>query len=683
MNKKYDYVLQQNTTDCGIASIMTVLMYYGIKPSREKIINKLPKRQDGYTAYDLVKISKSYGINSYGMKLKISDIKNFPVIAHTIKDKNIFHFIVILSYDKKRQILKIMDPATGIKTISLKEFEEITTNIFLLFDKTKKKKIKDKRFKNEITKIMKQNKTIIFKTIVLSIIFVLFSLVFNYYLKIVLSYQKISILLEIFIFYFLIVIIKSIINYLKNKLVLDLNIKIDKDITNKVTSHILNLPYNYFITKQSGELVTIIEDIENFKEIVTKVFILSLVDFILIIVIIFYTSILNIYVGLSLLLMLFIIYVITKKYQYTLNDSFIKYKLSKINYTSLLYNYFSSFETIKNLNISQNIKNIIENKYSNTLKYDKIYNKTNNTYSFIMTLLIDLFYISLIFLSLSIAIKTNTNVLDVILFSSIFYLIIGFISNITESIVLYKVYETSTDRILDCLEIKEEIHKKSNFSSINKISFKDVTYKIEDNYLLKNVNLIIKKSEKIYITGESGIGKSTMMKLLLKYYDLDKGKILIDNINLNDLPLTFIRNNITYIGQNEQLFTSSILDNLKLITKDENKINEVCDISLVTNFLKKNNFSLDYHIEENASNLSGGEKKKIVLARGLLHLKNVLILDEVFNEISIKEERIILKNIMSKYQDKIIIMISHRNSNTDLFTKKYQLKGDGKLYETK
>ena len=165
--KKYDYVLQQNTTDCGIASIMTVLMYYGIKPSREKIINKLPKRQDGYTAYDLVKISKSYGINSYGMKLKISDIKNFPVIAHTIKDKNIFHFIVILSYDKKRQILKIMDPAIGIKTISLKEFEEITTNIFLLFDKTKKKKIKDKRFKNEITKIMKQNKTIIFKTILL------------------------------------------------------------------------------------------------------------------------------------------------------------------------------------------------------------------------------------------------------------------------------------------------------------------------------------------------------------------------------------------------------------------------------------------------------------------------------------------------------------------------------------
>ena len=82
-------------------------------------------------------------------------------------------------------------------------------------------------------------------------------------------------------------------------------------------------------------------------------------------------------------------------------------------------------------------------------------------------------------------------------------------------------------------------------------------------------------------------------------------------------------------------------------------------------------------------NLSGGERKKIILARGLLHLKNVLILDEVFNEISISEERKILKNIINKHNDKIIIIISHRNSNKDLFTKKYNFKGDGTVYEVK
>lgn len=683
MNKKYDYVLQQNTNDCGIASIMTILMYYGVKPSREKIINKIQPKNDGYTAYDLIKISKSYGINACGIKENINNIKTFPVISHTIKDKNMFHFIVILEYNKNKKQLKIMDPAIGIKTISLKEFKKITTNIYLIFEKTKKRKTKDKRFKKELKKILIQNKPIILKTIILSIIFVLLSLIFNYYLKIVLSYKNINIILSIFIIYLVIVIIKNIISYIKNKLVLELNIKIDKDITNKVTSHILNLPYKYFITKQSGELVTIIEDIENFKEIITKVFILSLVDLILIIVIIIYTTILNIYVGLSLLLMLISVYLITKKYQYKLNDSFIKYKITKIDYTSLLYNYFSSFETIKNLNIIKNINKIIENKYSNTLNYDKTYNKINNKYSFIMTLLIDMFYISIIFISLSIALKTNTNILDVILFSSIFYLIIGFMSNITESIVLYKVYETSTDRILDCLEQKEEKQTKTNFSNVNKITFKDVTYKIDNKYLLKNIDLTINKKERIYISGESGIGKSTMMKLLLKYYTPNKGKILIDNVNIKDIDLSFIRENITYIGQNEQLFQGSILDNLKIVTNNKEEIQTTCKITLITKLLENKKINLDYYIEENATNISGGEKKKIILARGLLHLKNVLILDEVFNEISIKEERQILKNIISKYQDKIIIMISHRNSNTDLFTKKYQLKGDGKIYETK
>ena len=103
MNRNYDYVLQQNTTDCGIASIMTVLMYYGIKPSREKIVSKLNKKYDGYTAYDLVKVSKSYGIDSYGIKTDLLSIKKLPVIAQTIRDKNMFHFIVIFEVNKKNK----------------------------------------------------------------------------------------------------------------------------------------------------------------------------------------------------------------------------------------------------------------------------------------------------------------------------------------------------------------------------------------------------------------------------------------------------------------------------------------------------------------------------------------------------------------------------------------------------
>ncbi len=684
MSKKYDYVLQQNNTDCGIASIMTILMYYGIRPSREKILSKVHKNRDGYTAYDLIKISKYYKVESYGIKSNISNIKNFPVVAHTIKDENMFHFIVVLEYNPKKKLLKIMDPAYGIKTITQEEFDKITTNIYLIFDRKKKKKVKDKRFKREILKIFKTNKKIILKTILFSIIFVLLSLVFNYYLKTILSYSNsIYYVLYIFVFFLVVVLLKDIVDYIKNKLIINLNTKIDKDITNKVTSHILNLPYKYFITKPSGELVTIIEDIENFKEIVTKVFVLSLVDFILIIVIIIYTCILNIYVGLLFVLILIINCIITKKFQFILNQAFIRFKETKINYTSFLYSYLSSYETIKNLNISKKIATVINNKYDEALKYDKEYNNKNNIYSLLIALLTDIFYIIVIFLSVNIAIRNNIELLDIVLFSSIFYLVIGFMGNISESMLLYKIFNTSSYRILDCLDVEEEPQNQTKFLKIDNIRFHRVSYHNNDKLLLKDINLTINKNDRVYITGESGIGKSTMMKILLRHYKLSRGKILIDGININDIELSFIRDNITYISQNETLFQGTIKDNLSLVSEDDKKIKEVLDLTLVTQFLNNNNISLNFLIEEDGSNLSGGERKKIVLARGLLHFKNVLILDEVFNEISIKEERIILKNIMDKYPDKIIIMVSHRDSNKDLFNVEYQLKGDGGLYEIK
>ena len=682
MSKNYDYALQQNTTDCGIASIMTILMYYGIKPSREKIVSKLNKKYDGYTAYDLVKVSKSYGIDSYGIKTDLLSIKKLPVIAHTIKDKNMFHFIVIFEINKKDKILKIMDPSEGIKIITFKEFEEITTNIFLVFKGDKKKKIKDQRFKKEIIKIFQKNKRIILKTLFLSLLYVLFSLIFNYYLKTVLTYNNHLTFLRLILVIFLnIVILKNVINYIKNKLILNLSTKIDKEITSEVTNHILYLPYEYFISKQAGELVTIIEDIENFKEIITKIFILSVVDFILITVVIIYTSILNLYIGLSLLIMILVIYLLTKKFQYIFNDLFIKYKINKINYTSSLINYLTSFETIKNLNISKKVSAILKDKYDKSLEHDKKYTKQNYKYNFIISLFIDLYYVFFIFFTTYISYINGIKLLDIVLFSSIFYLIIGLLSNITESLSLYKVYNTSIDRVLDCLEVKKEKFTKPKFDKINKIVFKDVKYEKDYKLVLNNVNLTINKGDKIFITGESGLGKSTLMKLLLRYYNLTEGKILIDNININDLDLTFIRENITYIGQNEELFPGSIISNLKLVSDDEEKITEMSKITLLDKFLKENNIDLNYVIEESGFNLSGGQKKKIILTRGLLHFKNVLILDEVFNEISPLEEEIILNNLFSKYKDKIIILISHRNNNKNLFNKKYQLKGDGNLYE--
>ena len=126
--------------------------------------------------------------------------------------------------------------------------------------------------------------------------------------------------------------------------------------------------------------------------------------------------------------------------------------------------------------------------------------------------------------------------------------------------------------------------------------------------------------------------------------------------------MDYIRNNITYVSQNEVLFNDTIKNNI-LLNKNEENLKKALDSCLIKN-------DLDTLISDNSINISGGEKKKILIARALLRSKSILILDESFNEISIKEEKTILNNIFKNYPNLTIILISHRNSNEKLFNKK-------------
>ena len=254
----------------------------------------------------------------------------------------------------------------------------------------------------------------------------------------------------------------------------------------------------------------------------------------------------------------------------------------------------------------------------------------------------------------------NFYVFDIILFYNLFYLLKGFINNILNNIVLFKIYKVSIIKILDILELEKEVFKNTKFKYINKISFNNVGFEVSDNKIFDNLNLDIIRGKSVFIHGSSGIGKSSLIKILLRYYDLSYGDILIDNVNLKNIDLKFIRDNITYIGQDEYLFTDTIYNNLSFLCSDLNKIKKALNTCLF-------NIDTNYLLFDNGINLSGGERKKLIVARGLICCKNILILDEVFNEIDILEERKILNNIFAMYKNLTVIFISHRYQNHDLF----------------
>ena len=228
----------------------------------------------------------------------------------------------------------------------------------------------------------------------------------------------------------------------------------------------------------------------------------------------------------------------------------------------------------------------------------------------------------------------------------------------------FKEAKCSLKRIAELFH-NYEIKELNNTNIDGNIKISNLFYSYNGlNNILEDINLDIPKGDKLLILGSSGSGKSTLLKLIMKYYEIRRNKIYIDDLDINDINT----NDIVYISQNEMLFTDSLINNLKLNRNiDYKEITGACKLCYVEDIIKNNNLGLNMLIEENGFNLSGGEKQRIVLTRSLLQNFEILLIDEGLNQVDINLERKILKNLFLKYKDKTIIIISHRHDNMDLF----------------
>ena len=185
-----------------------------------------------------------------------------------------------------------------------------------------------------------------------------------------------------------------------------------------------------------------------------------------------------------------------------------------------------------------------------------------------------------------------------------------------------------------------------------------------------NINLEINNFDRVIILGNSGSGKSTILKLLLKYYPANRNMIYINDIDINDLTLQDMRNNITALTQNEFVYNDTIKNNIIMNRNiNDNEFLEICKLTYVDEFVEDMFLGYDTKLEENGLNLSGGQRQRIMLARMLLKPAKIILIDEGLNAIDINLERKILKNIFKKYTECTIIIISHRIENLDLFKK--------------
>ena len=682
--KKNLIVKQDGYKECGAASLLSIIRYYKGNISINKLVSLTKTDKYGTNLYNIKQAAQEIGLEAIGYKVDdintLQEVKT-PFICQII-EKNYEHFIVIYKFTKNK--IEIMDPAIGRKIITLKEFEKSYTNYIMTFSPIRKLNYyKEDKFLNKmILEIILKNKSIIFNILLLSIIFTILSFIYTFYFQIVIDINNYNNLLIITYIFSLLILTKCITSFIRNKLLIYLNQKLDYTCILNTFQKVLLLPYNYYKNKTTGEIVSRINDLIYVKNIINKIILTVFLDLILFISSGIILLKLNYHMFIILILIsliyIFIFYVfrpILKTYT-NINQE----NSAEIN--SYLIESISGFETIKNLNMESNTQERMDDIYVKALNNNFIYDNISNLEIFLKEIISLIGILLIQLLGMKYKIDNTITIGHILTFIFLSDYFLNPIKNFTDLSKEYYYAANTINRVNNLFDIEEEnLNYKTNYKVEGNILLKNLNFSYNgEKDILSNINLTIPSKSKIMIIGSSGSGKSTILKLLLKYYQTNKDNIYIDGIDINDYSKSNIRQNISLISQNEFIFTDTIKNNITMNQNiDDNEFIEICKIVCLDEFANKLFLGYDTKLEENGVNLSGGQRQRIILARMLLQNKKIMLIDEGLNAIDIDLERKILKNIFSKYKDNTILIVSHRLKNLDLYDEVINLKNGNNI----
>ena len=226
----------------------------------------------------------------------------------------------------------------------------------------------------------------------------------------------------------------------------------------------------------------------------------------------------------------------------------------------------------------------------------------------------------------------------------------------------------SMERVDKILKAEISIKEKSNPHPImafeHEIEFRNVSFKYDQQWVLKDINLVIPKGKMIALVGQSGSGKSTLVDLIPRYYDVQKGEVLIDGINVKDLGIHDLRRLIGNVNQEAILFNDTFKNNIKFGTTEatDEQIANAARIANAYDFIMQSENGFDTNIGDRGGRLSGGQRQRVSIARAILKNPPILILDEATSALDTESERLVQDALTHLMKTRTTIAVAHRLS---------------------
>ena len=702
---RYTYVRQHDTTDCAAACLAMVCLHYKKEITITKLRDMMGTDLKGTNLVGLQKAANELGFTTAAVRV---DRENFlsdfslPCIAQVITDQGLAHFVVIfkkttikdddarhkhmvkeneLRQDETKKFkckdyVVIGDPANELKKISLDEFYKNFTGVLLLLNPTSEfkpgKQKKGGMLKRYIDLLLPQKKLFIYAIIssVLITILGIVSSIFNRALMDeVLPYGLQSLLVTLILVFSVVGLTSTLISTVRQWILIYLSIKVDIPLMLGYFGHVFKLPMKFFATRKTGEITTRYSDAGTIKSVLTSIALSVVMDVVMAIgtgIILFRMN--STLFGISLFsTMLSLLLVIIFKQPYKRINEETMQQSAILN--SQMIESLRGIETIKcNASEDRELENL-EREYIKSLKISLKSSRISTGQSLVSSLISTILGMVTTYVGIMQVLNGQMTLGGYMAFSTLSSYFTSPISDLIGMQMSIQEASISMKRLTEIMDYESEQKEDQEYTEMEQIDgdieFKDVTFRYGNRSpALNHVSFTIPKGKKVALVGSSGSGKSTITKLLLKYYEPESGEIDVNGVNLEEYSNQSVRRAISYVPQNIELFSKTIYDNIR-ISRPEATLDEVKAAAKKADayeFIRKLPLQFHTFLEEAGNGLSGGEKQRIALARAFLKDSNLYILDESTSNLDFGTENIIFDMIYNQLADRSMLIVAHRLS---------------------
>ena len=720
---RYTYVRQHDTTDCAAACLAMVCLHYKKEVTITRLRDMMGTDLKGTNLVGLQKAANELGFTTAAVRV---DRENFlsdfslPCIAQVITDQGLAHFVVVFKKTtikdegaRRKHMLQdaetrkeeekkgkkhkckdyviIGDPGTELKKISLDEFYKNFTGVLLLLNPTSEfkggklgsrdgKDGKDGKsgkygmMKRYIDLLLPQKK-LFFYAILSSVITTILGIASSMFNKIlmdeVLPYGLNNLLVTLILVFSVVSITSTLIGFVRQWVLIHLSIKIDIPLMLGYFGHIFNLPMKFFATRKTGDITTRYSDADTIKSIFTSIALSLVMDISMAVItgiILFRMNAMLFSISLFMALVSILLVLVYKQPYKRINEESMA-QSAALN--SQMIESLRGIETVKcNANEQTELDNL-EREYMKSLKISLRSSRISTTQGLISSFISTGFSMLTTYVGISQVLNGEMTLGGFMAFSTLSSYFTSPLSNLIGLQMQIQEASISMKRLTEIMDYPAENETAEGMeqSEMEKvegdIEFKDVTFRYGNRApALDHVSFTIPAGKKVALVGSSGSGKSTITKLLLKYYDPEDGEIDVNGVNLAEYSNHSVRRAIAYVPQNVELFSKTIYDNIRISRMDAtlDEVKEAAKKADAHEFIRHLPLQYNTYLEEAGNGLSGGEKQRIALARAFLKDSNLYILDESTSNLDFATETLIFNMIYEQMADRSMLIVAHRLS---------------------